>query len=526
VLATLRIVNLGAVDDVVLELDEGLTVLTGETGVGKTLLIEALHLVLGGTDRGVPVRDRERPSRVEALFSDGPDEVVLARERSTGGRLRATIDGATASAASLSERAAALCELHGQHEHQVLRAAGAARALLDQSGGIDDGEVRRLRATVAELTRARDRLGGDADQRARRMEIAAHEAAEIDALEPTGPDEVEQLLEEAGSAAAVIEGRDALRSALSLIADEGDDPSAQGMLAAARAAIPRAMEARRAEVTVLAERVGELAAGLRADMEAVEGDPERLETLEARIASLQALVRKHGRTLADVLARREALALELDQLRADEARSGTLDRELRAATVALAAAEAATARARAETGAALGVEVCARLGPLALPRARFDVVVSGPAGEHVTFRFAGSGAFEPSPLAEAASGGELSRVMLALTLATQAAASCVVFDEVDAGVGGVTARALAACLAELATRRQVLVVTHLATVAVAAAHHLVVSAPERPDGPARVAGVTGDARVAEIARMLAGDPEDPVAREHATSLLAGDPAVA
>jgi DNA repair protein RecN (Recombination protein N) len=161
-----------------------------------------------------------------------------------------------------------------------------------------------------------------------------------------------------------------------------------------------------------------------------------------------------------------------------------------------------------------------------LPHARFEVLVQGDAGEDVGFLFAGSGAFEPAPLADAASGGELSRVMLALTLATRAEVPCVVFDEVDAGVGGKTARSLAACLAELARDHQVIVVTHLATIAAAATHHLVVTRSATADGPAELRAVAGEDRIAEIARMLAGDAADPVALAHASALLDGQSAVA
>ena len=150
--------------------------------------------------------------------------------------------------------------------------------------------------------------------------------------------------------------------------------------------------------------------------------------------------------------------------------------------------------------------------------------VEGSAGEQVQFLFAGSGAFEPAPLADVASGGELSRVMLALTLASPSRASCMVFDEVDAGVGGTTARTLAQCLAELAVDRQVIVVTHLASVAAVALHHVAVTRSDAPGGPASVRRLDGEDRVQEIARMLAGDPDDPVAIAHAIGLLSGDSA--
>ena len=223
-----------------------------------------------------------------------------------------------------------------------------------------------------------------------------------------------------------------------------------------------------------------------------------------------------------MLERRSALEADLADLRDHDARAATIDGSLRDVDARLSLCEAALDADRRAAAARLGDAVRGQLTPLALPHARFDVAVAGPAGEKVRFLFSGTAAFEPAPLADAASGGELSRVLLALTLASDAGAPTMVFDEVDAGVGGATARALAACLAEVATHRQVVVVTHLATVAAVADHHFVVERSATPGGAASIRGLTGQDRVAEIARMLAGDPADPVALTHAEALLAGD----
>ncbi|HLK46375.1 MAG TPA: hypothetical protein VKT18_10310, partial [Acidimicrobiales bacterium] len=278
------------------------------------------------------------------------------------------------------------------------------------------------------------------------------------------------------------------------------------------------------ELAAVLDQVRALATSLTARLERLQDDPARVEQLNDRVAVLQALVRKHGHVLADVLVRREALEAELAALRADEELATSVEDQLEGTDAALGAAEHAVLKLRTEAGTSLERAVSARLPSLAMPHARFVVRVGGPAGEDVQFAFAGSAAFEPAPLADAASGGELSRVMLGLTLATHAGAGCLVFDEVDAGVGGATAKALATCLEELARDAQVLVVTHLATVAARATRHLVVARGATPDAPATIVPVQGEARVSEVARMLAGDPADPVAREHAAALLAGDPA--
>lgn len=519
-LASLRVRNLGAVDDVTIEFEPGLNVLTGETGAGKTLLIEALHLVLGGTDRHLPVRDPTASSAVEAVFvDDAGTETVLARELAPGGRLRARIDGATASAQMLADRATPLCELHGQHEHQILRDKGAARVLLDRTAAIDGGEVAQLRRRRAELIALRGRLGGTAEERRRSIDLVRHELAEIDDVAPAGPGELDALLEELTTVSGMLDAKGAvLRAAATLDAD-GDAASAASLLAAALTALPRAMASERAELDGLLSSTRDLAGRLVREVEALDDDPGRLEQLDARVARLQALVRKHGHTLADVLARRDQLAADLERLEADEARATQVGGELDRTEHDLEVAEGALRRQRTDAAAALAAAVAGRLGPLALPHAAFDVRVEGAAGELVTFLFSGTGAFEPAPLADAASGGELARVMLALTLATRAVASCVVFDEVDAGVGGETARSLAACLDETAHRAQVIVVTHLASVAAVATHHVVVERGTRAGDPARVGAVRDAARVAEVARMLAGNASDPTATAHAAALL-------
>jgi DNA repair protein RecN (Recombination protein N) len=520
-LSTLRVRNVGSFLDVTVEFDEGLTVLTGETGAGKTLLVEALHLVLGGTDRALPVRDPTASSLVEATFLDGTDEVVAARERSASGRLRAMLDGVTTSAKALSERTAAMCELHGQHEHQVLRRPGAARVILDRSAGIDDSDVRRLRREYREVLAVRERLGGSAPERTRHLELLSHERDEIDAAAPTSPTELEELVEEAVELTALVDARDAITRAIEALDTDGDAASAAALLGGALAELPKELAAR-SELAELLDRTRLLAATLRRELDHVGDEPGRLDDLNGRISTLQGLVRKHGHTLDNVLVRRKALEAELAQLTADEARAGVVEAELGVVASSLASAETDLASKRLDAGVRLSAEVRSRLGDLALGHAQFDVSVEGTAGDEVGFLFAGSAGFDAAPLADAASGGELSRVMLALTLATRATAACTIFDEVDAGVGGATALALATCLRELSEHSQVVVVTHLASVAAVADHQLVVTAA--PDGEGSLINeVVGEERVRELARMLAGDPDHPDAVAHARALLRQGP---
>jgi DNA repair protein RecN (Recombination protein N) len=519
-LQTLHVRNIGAVDDVVIDFAEGLNVLSGETGAGKTLLVEALHLVLGGGDRNLPVRDPDSASSVEAVFIDeGGAEVLFARELPAGGRLRALIDGRTVSAQILAERAATLCELHGQHEHQVLRQPGAARALLDRAGRIDSSAVQGLRLEHRRLVESQARLGGSADDRSRRIDFLAHELGEIDAVAPADGDEIERLLAEVAALSETVEAKEAIMRAGAAIDGEGDEPSAVGMVQLALSEVPQGLTGVRDDLLEISERLRTLASRLRDDLEALEEDPHRLGLLDERVGRLQGLVRKHGHSLSDVISKRDEIAAALETLREDESAAVSIGRRLDAVAGDLAAAEGRLLQARRAAAAALSGAVHQRLGGLALEHARFEAAVDGPGGDQVAFLFAGSRAFEPAPLAEAASGGELSRVMLALTLATDVGAGCLVFDEVDAGIGGATARSLAACLAETAMHRQVIVVTHLATVAAAATHHVLVSRGASHTSPASVRTVRGEERVAEVARMLSGGAGDDTAMAHAASLL-------
>ena len=383
-LETLRVRNYGAVDEAVIEFEPGLTVLTGETGAGKTLLVEALHLVLGGADRGLPVRHPELPSLAEAVFADGDVEVVLARERSSQGRLRAMLDGTTGSAQALSTIAAELCELHGQHEHQVLRRPGAARLLLDRTGGIDDAAVQGLRAQRRELLALRERLGGETEERARRLEIAIHDRDEIDAVAPAGPDEIEELQSDATILADLVEARDALLAAAGALDADGDEPSATQLVSSALSVLPRTLESARASLTGLLEQVREIRGELLASLQRIDDDPERLSLLDQRIARLRDLVRKHGDSLLDVLERRAALDAEIERLEADEATAVELEGRLSVLELTLHAEQAALLDARLGAATTLASSVQDRLGSLALAHARFEVRVEGSAGERST----------------------------------------------------------------------------------------------------------------------------------------------
>jgi DNA repair protein RecN (Recombination protein N) len=538
VLEELRVRDLGVIDDVTVAFGPGMTVLTGETGAGKTLLVEALLLLLGGrADPGL-VRSGADEALVEARFCEpdgaagGPapddgsgtgDGLILARAVVPGGRTRAWVDGRMAPVHLLAEAAAGHLELHGQHQHRALVLPATQRRALDRHGGIDLTGLRAAAARLAGLTAERDALGGDARERARQADLLRYQLEEIGAaaIEDGGEDARLEAEEERLAAAGAL--REAAASALEALS-EAPSASAVDRLGEVSAAL-----AGKAPLAGLDQRVraamaelADLGVELRSVVETWEDDPPRLEEVRARRQRFHELQRKYGTTLDEVVAFAGRAAAELDELEGRERRSAALDAEIAAARASVDEAAARVAAARRAAAPALADEIRTTLRQLAMPSARFEVAVAGdgPADE-VTFLL-GANPGEPlAPLARVASGGELARTMLAVRLALTDDPGVLVFDEVDAGIGGTAATAVGAALSALGRRTQVLVVTHLAQVAAQADHHLLVRKGES-GGRTRseVTPLVGEDRVVEVSRMLSGSPDSQSARAHARELLA------
>jgi DNA repair protein RecN (Recombination protein N) len=536
VLEELHVADLALIEDVWLELGPGLTVLTGETGAGKTVLVGALKLLLGERADPTMVRAGAEEAVVEGRFALGGIERTARRRISAEGRSRCYLDGEMSTVAGLSEAFGDAVDLHGQHDHQALLSPSSHAAYIDRFIGAPAGAaLDEYRETLRAADRARserDELAAAMRDRDRRVELLAYQVAEIDAVGPApGEDEAiearlpvlrhgERLAEAASTAFKGVKG----------------DGGASDTLAEALAAL-RPVEGLDPELDALAARLSEAAvnladagADLRRYGEGVEYDPAALDQAEARLAALSDLRRKYGPTLVDVFEAREAAAAALEALESGE--EGLRRAEERVATTeeALVSAAGCLAKLREESapGFTSGLGEAAR--DLAMVSAVFDVALaplpraawSSDGHQRVEFLFS-SNAGEPlRPLARIASGGEVSRVMLALKSVLGAAdiVPVLVFDEVDTGIGGATALAVGRRLAALARRHQVLVVTHLAQVAAFADHHLVVSKVEREGRTLTlVRPASGDARVAEVARMLSGsDTEAGLA--HARELLA------
>ena len=530
-LTELHIENLGVIDRVELSLGAGLTAVTGETGAGKTMLVEAIELLVGGRADSSMVRHGADEARIDGRFvtADG-DERVLTRVIPAAGRSRAYLDGRLATVASLAEVAADIVDLHGQHAHQSLLSTATQRSALDEFGNIDLGPLRAARGRLTEIDAALASLGGDERARAREIDLLRFQVDELDAADVTSADEDAALDTEETVLADATAHREAAAGAVALLADDGG----------ARDGVARALGALDGRVPfdehvsrlrdLLAE-LDDVVAEIRSDGEAIDEAPDRLATIRERRQMLKNLRRKYGDDLASVMEFHTQAAQRLRELERFDQRAAELDDDRQAALAAERVAAEVVGRRRREVGPQLAAAVEVELQRLAMPHAALAVEIGDNADDHpgdrVQFLLAANPGSPLLPLTRVASGGELARAMLALRLVLSsattptAAEGCrtLVFDEVDAGIGGTAAQAIGDALRELGRSHQVLVVTHLAQVGAAATNQIsVTKTVANGQTYATAAPIVGETRVAEIARMLSGTTSDS-ALDHARELL-------
>ena len=529
VLTELHIENLGVIERLELTLSAGLTALTGETGAGKTMLVEAIELLVGGRANNAMVRQGAAEARVGGRFvaADGT-ETILSRVIPAEGRSRAYVNGRLATATLLAESAANSVDLHGQHAHQDLLSISAQRAALDEYGKVDLDPLRSVRGRLAEIDAASATLGGDARARAREIDLLRHQIAELDAANVVEAREDLLLDAEESLLADAVAHREAGVTAYALLAD---DDGARDFLAQALLSL----DGRRPFTSVseglrgLLAEVDDLIAEVRDISESIDESPDRLAELRERRQLMNDLQRKYGDGLSAVMAFHAEAEDRLRQLESFDERSAVLDAQRQSFLAEERAVAEAVGRARRAAAPKLASAVQKRLRTLAMPNAAVAVEVDGDnPGDRVQFLFAANPGSPLLPLTRVASGGELARTMLALRLVLSAASGIraketLVFDEVDAGIGGEAAQSIGDALAALGRHHQVLVVTHLAQVAAAADTHVSVSKKiENGATFATAHNLPADERVDEIARMLSGSSTQ-LAREHARELLAESP---
>jgi DNA repair protein RecN (Recombination protein N) len=535
-LEELHVRDLALIEEAWLEFGTGLNVLSGETGAGKTVLIEALQLLVGERADSSLVRSGADEALVEGRFEVGSRERTARRRVSAQGRSRAYLDDGMASVGELAEELGPLVDLHGQHDHQALLRPGVHAGLLARFGGEQVASARaRYEGAFAAAQEAQRRLDDVRDSRAERQ--ARREALEsvrddIDAVAPE-PDEdaaLEGLLPRLRHAERLAE---AAAAAYRALRDEGGAVDATAGAAKALGAsrdVDPTLDDMREEIEGSLAVLEDVASRLRDYGEGLEHDPGELDRTQARLAALDALKRRHGPTLADILVAREAAIDALEELDGDTERLSALAEAARVAEASLAQAGSDLAGALRAVVAPFEGALGQAAEDLAMGAGRFGVEVEDLPRERwsqgwparVEFLFSSSAGDAPKSLVKVASGGEVSRVMLALksVLGQADSTPVLVFDEIDAGIGGATAVAVGRRLANLARDRQVIVVTHLAQVAAFADRHLVVRKDECDErAVTSVEAVEGDARVAELARMLSGSDSD-AGLAHARELLA------
>lgn len=550
-LIELRIRDYAVIHDLTLELGPGLSALSGETGAGKSIIVGALSLLLGERASSDRVRAGADRARVEAVFdvSDNPkikaqlDDLgieaedgllILRREVASAGRNRAWINESPATARTVGELGRSLVDLHGQHEHQTLLRKDTQRSILDAFGEAEQDAttvveefhgLSRLEAQLKELREHRREL-------ASRTDFLRFQLSELDEAN-VQPGEDELLAEESGR----LENSEELLGEATRI--HGELYSAEGAITERLSALAQtlarlkdwdpSLEGPHRELQEAYHAVAEVGRDLGDYVGTVRHDPGRLEEVRSRLDLIHSLKRKYGPTSEDVIATRDRVRAELDELEDGRWDEDTLAADVDRMRDSLVSAAAGLSKKRREAARRLEKEVEALLPELGLPAGTFKVrlealpEVRSHGAETVEFLVSVNAGFPPTALARVASGGELSRVMLALKaiLAQVDEVPTMVFDEIDAGIGGRVASLVAAKLKDVARYHQVFVVTHLPQLASRARSHLLV---EKSDGEGLAAtdvkGLSGDARVREIARMLGGDPDSTTSQDHARELLA------
>ncbi len=532
----LHISDLGVIERVNLLIGPGLTAVTGETGAGKTMIVTAIDLLVGGRADSAMVRPGAEQAVVEGRFVVGKaakegldatdsgtyvidDEVVVRRVVPKSGRSRAYVNGQLATAAVLAELGMFLVDLHGQHSHQSLLDAAVQRHLLDVYGKINLGPIVAARSELAAIEAALADLGGDARERAREIDLYRFQVRELDEAAITGPKELADLGPQEDLLADANAHREAGYGALSSL---GSDGAMQDLLGGAIDSlddrspfveIQTRLRAMQSELT-------DVASELRSVTDAIDDDPELLAAVRARRQLLLETIRKYGETLDEVIAYHADARERLEQLEGHDARAGELDSRRAGAIETLDVVSAELLVSRRKVAPKLGKAVESHLKDLAMKNARFEVAIDGRAGDDVEFRLAANPGSEPQRLGRVASGGELARTMLALRLVITSAPPTLVFDEVDAGIGGETAHSLGRSLAQLGSDHQVLVVTHLAQVAAYADQQLaVVKTDDGKSTTTDVVNLGDEQRLVELSRMLSGTGSE-IAHDHAAELLA------
>lgn len=518
----LRVCNLGVIEDLSIQFGPGMTVLSGETGAGKTLIVDALSLILGARADSSLIRTGSKTARVEARFQFPDSEILVARQLSVDEPSRAYINGSLARLSDLADVIQDALHIYGQHEAQALLSSTMQASIYDDYCKIDYSELNQLKQYLSNTLTRLEQLGGDERSRQRELDLCRLEFEELEKAHLSAPDEDQAIKDEINFLSNAQQYMEGLSKAYQLAIEASDGESAMDLLGNAKRSLGHL------PYPLLTERLEELILGLRevgrdisVEIERLDSDPSRLEQLHQRLQLLNHLKRRYGDTLDEVIKYRDHLDRRILELSSFELLAQEIESEIASLEKKISVEERRIFDIRRQMSKEFSDQVRSTLQKLAMPQADFAVELgNSPTGNPVTFLFSSNPGEKMASIAKVASGGELSRIMLALRQLSTASVPTIVFDEVDAGIGGQSALAVGQALAELAAKTQILVVTHLAQVAafarsqVALSKHIIegrtITSAKR---------VNSEERVAELARMLSGHKDSEKARAHARELL-------
>ncbi len=521
-LQLLRVTNLGVIEEAEIELGPGLIALTGETGAGKTMVVSAIELLLGGRSTPEMIRENSQSATVSGVFVNEGIETILSREISRNGRSRAYLNGRLTSVSELVDFAGPLVEQFGQGLANSLQRPASQLEILDMAAQLDTSEMKLIQQRVREISRQLSDLELGESMRLQRIDLLRFQVDEIDRADLADPEEETQLEAQAAILSNASEIKEAVNSAFNLLSHEVEG-GARDLVATASHLLEKiefVTDLRKRLESVVAE-LDDVRSDLREVLSTVNEDPALLDTIRSRIKLLSELKRKYGPSLAQVIGHYDSATAELALLTDASTTKESLQASFEEANRELEEESSKVRAARIDAAKQISLKLSERLKQLSLPSARFLIEV----GEHgdgspISFLFSANPGMAPHPMAKVASGGEISRVMLAICLVANRGASTMVFDEIDAGIGGETALQVGRALSELGMDRQVIVVTHLPQVAAFADQQIRIR--KSIDGQTTrtdLETIEQAERAGEIARMLSGHSNSEVAISHAVELL-------
>jgi len=551
-LVELIVENYAVVEQARIRFHAGLNILTGETGSGKSIVVDSFGLLLGGRASAEMVRSGQARARVSGIFAPAGNpeleamlgeagiemdggELIVEREIGANGKSRALVGNRPVTTAFLRQLAPALGDIHGQNEQQLLFTAPAQRQLLDEYAGSLDlrAQVAAAFAEQRQLEEKLEELNKNEQERLRQLDLWTFQRKEIESVQPHAQED-EQLEAERKILQNMTRLQENSAAAYALLYDSPDSATTQLRLALKRldelTRIDESLAETASALKQAALQVDEVAYAVRDYLGKLESDSGRLEDIESRLAALDRLKRKYGQTLADVLAFGADVANRIEEVENASESRAALEKQCTAAAEKYESLATELTRKRGTAAAGLSQQVESELKSLMMDRTRFQIVVAtGPktaAGtDEIAFLVSPNRGEDPKPLEKIASGGELSRIALALKTAAGSAGrpeevSTLVFDEVDAGVGGAAAAAVGKRLKALSRNNQVICVTHLAQIAGFADHHFSVAKREKKGRvTTEVEELTGDDRAREIGRMLSGERITTEALKQAEQLI-------